>query len=322
MNNFKKIYKIIKKYDSIVIARHQRVDPDAMASELALKEIILNTFPKKKVYAIGVGASRFKYMGNLDKLDHVDITKSLLIVLDTPDKKRVDCEYIDDFEYKVKIDHHPFVEEFCDFEFYDSAYSSTCEIILELVYKTKLKLNENSSKLLFQGIVSDTNRFTTINTSFKTFDLVHKLIKDTNISFTSLYDNLYTRPLKEIKFQGYIAQNLSLTNNGLAYIKIEDKELKDFDVDSACPGNMINNFNYIDEILVWTFITHDVKNNIYRITIRSRGPKINDIASLFNGGGHDRASGARVKTIEEVDDLLNKLDEACISYRGEKNENK
>ena len=45
----KKIYKKIKQYDTIVIARHIGPDPDALASSLALKEIILNTFPKKKV---------------------------------------------------------------------------------------------------------------------------------------------------------------------------------------------------------------------------------------------------------------------------------
>ena len=42
---FKKIYKEIKKYNTIVIARHIGVDPDALASQLALKESIKLTFP-------------------------------------------------------------------------------------------------------------------------------------------------------------------------------------------------------------------------------------------------------------------------------------
>lgn len=321
MNVFKSIYKQIKKYDSIVIARHLRVDPDALASSLALKELIQNTFKEKKVYAVGIPASKFKYMGELDKINE-DIPKnSLLIVLDTPDKKRVDSEYIDEFKFKIKIDHHPYVETFCDIEYIDENASSTCEMILELSYMTKLKMNKNIAELLFQGIVSDTNRFTTINTSFKTFDLVHRLIKDTNIDFTSLYDNLYNRPLAEIKLQGYISQNLTLTPNGFAYIKITDEIIKNFDVESASPGNMINNFNYINEVLAWAFISEDIKNDIYRITIRSRGPVINTVASMFNGGGHERASGARVKTEEEVNELIKKLDEACKLYRGEENEN-
>lgn len=321
MNQYKVIYKQIKKYDSIVIARHVRVDPDALASELALKEVILNTFPDKKVYAIGIGASKFRYMGQLDKINDEIAKNSLLIVLDTPDKKRVDCEYFDNFVYKIKIDHHPYVETFCDMEYIDEKLSSTSEIILDLIYNTKLNLTKYAAELLFQGIVSDTNRFTTINSSFKTFDLVHKLIKDTKIDFTSLYDNLYSRPLSEVKLSGYISQNLTVTDNGLAYIKVTEEILKQFDVDAASPGNMINNFNYINEILVWVFISEDIKNDIIRIAMRSRGPVINEIASQFNGGGHERASGARVKTYEEVDDLLEKLDIQCKNYRGDSNEN-
>jgi len=170
-------------------------------------------------------------------------------------------------------------------------------------------------------MVSDTNRFTTINTSFKTFDLVHKLIKDTGIEFVNLFEKLYLRPLSEVKLQGYIAQNLIVTENGFAYIKVNEEILKEFGVDSASPGNMINNFNYINEILAWAFVSEDKKNDIIRITMRSRGPVINDIAAMFNGGGHERASGARVKTYKEVDKLIEELDNRCKDYRGEYNEN-
>ncbi|MEG2311603.1 MAG: bifunctional oligoribonuclease/PAP phosphatase NrnA, partial [Bacilli bacterium] len=64
---YKQIVNQIKKYDIIVIARHVGPDPDALASQIALKEIIKQTYPTKKVYAIGHPASKFKYIGMLDK---------------------------------------------------------------------------------------------------------------------------------------------------------------------------------------------------------------------------------------------------------------
>lgn len=48
-------------------------------------------------------------MGHLDKgINYDEMNKILLIVLDTPDKKRVDMEDVTHYEYSVKIDHHPF----------------------------------------------------------------------------------------------------------------------------------------------------------------------------------------------------------------------
>ena len=41
---YKEVYKQIKKYDSIVIARHVGADLDALGSQLGLKTIIQNTF--------------------------------------------------------------------------------------------------------------------------------------------------------------------------------------------------------------------------------------------------------------------------------------
>ena len=90
---YKKIFKAIKTYDNIVIARHVGIDPDAMASQVALRDSIRLAFPEKHVYAIGNGTVKFNFMGRLDKgMDFDKMDNILLIVVDTPDKKRVDME--------------------------------------------------------------------------------------------------------------------------------------------------------------------------------------------------------------------------------------
>ena len=111
---YKRIFKEIKKYDTIVIARHVGVDPDAMATQIALRDSIKLTFPEKRVLAVGTGSAKFRYIGNLDKLENIN--DALLIVVDTPDKKRIDIGSFDGFTEMIKIDHHPFIEEFCDIE--------------------------------------------------------------------------------------------------------------------------------------------------------------------------------------------------------------
>ena len=36
----------------------------------ALRELIKNKFPRKEVFAVGNPSSRFKFMGDLDKIDY------------------------------------------------------------------------------------------------------------------------------------------------------------------------------------------------------------------------------------------------------------
>ena len=311
---FKKIYKQIKKYDTIIIARHIGPDPDALGSSIGLKEAILYNFTNKKVYVIGTSASRFRYIGNLDRLEDVDYSNSLLIVTDTPDIKRIDGVNPSNFGYVIKIDHHPFIEKYGDIELIDDKASSASQLIIELIKKTNLKINESIASKLYIGLIADTNRFLYSYTSVKTFELVAWLIKKTNLDFTSLYGNLYNRPLREIKFSGYLASNLIVTENGLGYLKITDDILKEYNVDCSTAGNLIENFNNIQEVKVIAFCSEDKGNDYIKCSIRSKGPIINEITSHYNGGGHIYACGARPKTFDEVDKMLEELDLLCKNY--------
>ena len=245
---FKKIFREIKKYNTIVIVRHIGVDPDALASQIELRDSIKLTFPEKKVLAIGTGTSKFTFIGKLDKVE--EVSNALLIILDTPDKKRIDGVSLDHFDQVIKIDHHPFIETLGKIEYIDENASSTCEIIMDFILQTKLLCDVEIAKKLFVGLVSDSNRFLFDSCTSKTFTLVSKYLDLFPFSINEIYQKLYLRPLSEVRFEGYIAQNMIVTENGVGYIKITDDIINKYKVDSAAAGNMINNFNFISEILV------------------------------------------------------------------------
>lgn len=310
----KRIYKKIKEYDKIIIARHIGPDPDAIASQISLRDSIRLTFPNKAVYAVGTGVAKFKNYGLLDRCPE-DTSNALLIVLDLPSLSRVDGIDSKIFKEIIKIDHHPYEEEMGEIELVEENASSTCQIIAELILNTKLKLNQKIAENLYLGIVSDSDRFLLSYTTPKTFRVVAELLEETNINFTSLYKELYDRPIEEIRFHGFISSNLTLTDNGLAYIKISAEDIIKYNVDTATASNMINNFNFIKGVLVWTFITYDEKREIYKVNVRSRGPIVNEIASKYNGGGHKFASGIRTNNAGDIDNLIVDLDEACRLFK-------
>lgn len=303
---YNKLIDKIKEYNTIVIARHIGVDPDALCSQLALRDSILLTYPEKKVLAVGTGSVKFLAMGQLDKMENVE--DALLIVCDTPDLKRVDGVDISSFKYSIKIDHHPFVEKFCNEEIIEDTKTSTCEIIMQILDTTELQCNSSIAELLYIGLASDSNRFLFDSSTANTFSLIAKFLRNYPFELSKAYRKLYMRPLSEVRLEGYISSNMVVTDNGLGYIIIKDDIIRQFGVDSASAGNMVNNYNFIREVLVWATVTEDVKNKQYRVSIRSRGPEINGIAEKYHGGGHKFASGVKAKSLDEALEVMKELD--------------
>ena len=316
---YKKIIKIIKKYDKIVLARHISPDPDAIASQIALRDSIKLTFPNKEVYAVGAGVHKFKYLGALDKPDLSTLNNSLLIVLDVPNFYRVDG--INGLEYDaiLKIDHHPAEDIVGDVDWTDSTKSSTCEMIAELLLYSPLAMDTKIAEDLYVGMVFDSDRFLLPNTSVETLKTAYELVKTSNINFVNLYDNLYERSINEEKFRAYLINNIEITENRFGFIFVPSEDLKKFNVEPTSVSNQVNDFYFIKELMCWMFVVYDERNDIYKANIRSRGPVINEVATKYNGGGHKFASGCRTSDYKVIEALAKDLDATCKKYNDEEN---
>lgn len=314
-SKFRAILKRIKEYDEIVVARHIGPDPDAVASQIALRDAIRLRFPSKKVYAVGSPVAKYKSYGTLDKLDEDKLKDPLLIVLDCPNISRIDSVNFDTYTEVIKIDHHPYEDKMGDIEWVDETCTSTAEMITEFLIAARFRANKAIAKNLFMGVVSDSDRFLFSTTTPKTLELMAILIKNSKLDITEAYDALYLRPLNEVKFQSYIAEHFDVTPNGFASLKIDKKIIQKYKVDAGTASNLVNNFNNIDEIYAWALVSYDEKQKLYKVNIRSRGPVINEIASKYNGGGHPRSSGARIQKMADVNKLLKDLDAVCKEYK-------
>ncbi len=315
---FKNIYKIIKNYDKIVIARHVGPDPDAISSQIALRDAIKLTFPEKEVYAVGAGVSKFRYLGTLDKVyDYSTLKGALLVVLDLPNFARIDG--IEDLSYDaiLKIDHHPAEDIIGDVDWTDETKSSAAEMVVNFLMNSKMKMDHRIAETLFVGMVFDSDRFLLKNTSVTTFETVTELLKKYSFNFVASYDNLYERSFSELKFYAHIIDSFEISDSGFGSIEFSSETLKKYGVDSSTPSNMVNQFYFIKELICWCFITYDERNDVYKVNIRSRGPIINNIAAKYNGGGHKYASGCRLKNKSDISKLLKELDNACEIYKSD-----
>lgn len=316
------IARRIKDYNTIVVARHVGPDPDAVASQIALRDAIKLRYPSKNVFAVGTPVNKFKYYGILDKVNEDDLKDALLFVLDCPNISRIDGADITKYKEVIKIDHHPFEDKMGNIEWVDPEASSTCEMITEFLITARYRANKSIAENLFLGVVSDSDRFLFTSPGGKTLELMSILVKNSKINIKDIYPRLLLRPLNEVKFQSYITEHLKVTSNGFASLKIDNKIISKYEVDSGTASTIVNNFNNIEEIVCWALVSYDEKNKIYKVNIRSRGPVINEVASHYNGGGHVHASGARIAKAADIEKLFKELDQVCKEYkRSTKKEN-
>ena len=166
------ILDAIKAFNTIIIHRHVRPDPDAYGSQGGLAEIIKASFPDKKVFTVGEEEISLNFLRKLDTIDDGIYKDALVIVCDTANQERVCDQRYQTGKRLIKIDHHPNDDAYGDIVWVETTASSTSELIYEFYLFGRdqgLKMSDEAARLLYAGIVGDTGRFLYPSTSEKTF---------------------------------------------------------------------------------------------------------------------------------------------------------
>ncbi|MEH7483901.1 bifunctional oligoribonuclease/PAP phosphatase NrnA [Neobacillus drentensis] len=304
----------IEQFETIIIHRHVRPDPDAYGSQGGLAAILQESYPNKKIYAVGIEEPTLHYMRRLDVIEDEVYKGALVIVCDTANAERICDKRYSLGEKLIKIDHHPNEDPYGDLLWVDTSASSCSEMIYEFYLNGKdkgLKMNDAAARLLYAGIVGDTGRFLFPSTTEKTLGYAGELIHY-NFSRTELFDKMYELDTNIIKLNGFILQNFELQNNGVASVKLTKELLQEYNAKPAEASLLVGTLGNVKGIKAWVFFIEEAEQ--IRVRLRSKGPVINGVARKFKGGGHPLASGASIYSWNEVDDVLKALDEVCENY--------
>lgn len=311
----KKIIQTIKDYETIIIHRHVRPDPDAYGSQAGLKEIIKQSFPEKNVYVVGEEDPTFHFLVRMDKIENKMYDGALVIVCDTANTDRVCDQRYQLGETIIKIDHHPNNDPYGDLLWVDTSASSTSEMIYELYLDGKemgLQMNDSAARLIYAGIVGDTGRFLFPSTTNKTFEYAADLVTY-NFDRTGLYDGMYDVKDHIARFRGYILQQYELSSSGLSVMNLTSETLAKFNIEPLESGQLVGTLGNIEGIIAWVFFIEE-SEGLIRVRFRSKGPVINTVAAKYGGGGHPLAAGATISSWEEAKKVSRDLEEVCQAY--------
>ncbi|HEL0659967.1 DHH subfamily 1 protein [Streptococcus equi subsp. zooepidemicus Sz35] len=305
MTTFQTILEHIKRYQTIIIHRHQNPDPDALGSQAGLKAIITHHFPDKKVLITGFDEPSLAWISLMDQVSDDDYKEALVIVTDTANRPRIDDERYTMGACLIKIDHHPNDDVYGDLSYVDTKASSASEIIAEFAFSQGLALTDEAARLLYTGIVGDTGRFLYASTSSKTLAIASQL-RNYAFDFAAISRQMDSFPLKIAKLQGYVFEQLDIDASGAARLLLSQKVLNSFGISLAESSAIVSAPGKIDVVQAWVIFV-ELPDGQYRVRMRSKEKVINGIAKRHQGGGHPLASGATSSGLEENEQIYQEL---------------
>ena len=181
MNNIKQIIEQMEKADNILLSSHLSPDGDNIGSLIglgySLKEygkkvtiLELDEIPKKLKFIKGIESMSKQIPDNID----------LYITLDCANKSRlgnVETLFQDSSVKILNIDHHKSNEFYGDFNYVKEEYSSTCEVVYEILKMAHFPFPQETVDALYTGLCTDTGRFLYPAATSSSFEMAADLLQ-------------------------------------------------------------------------------------------------------------------------------------------------
>ncbi len=306
---FEQALQEIKRFDRIIIHRHNNPDGDAIGSQIGLKHIIKANFPEKEVLTVGDAAGRYSFMDDsvMDTVSDSAYDGALAIILDTSARSLISDTRYTLASRTLRIDHHIFVEKIADVEVTDSSFESCCGLVTQFAVEQQLTVPDIAAKSLYTGMVTDSGRFRYDSTNARTFRLASFLIGH-DFNTNDIYASLYSDELSSALLRAKFTLKINVTDCRVGFIYTTRDELKELGCDAfTASRGMVGVMSDIKGIDISANFTETESGVLCEL--RSAKYNINPIAVKYGGGGHAKASGATLKSKAEAMAMLGDLNE-------------
>lgn len=310
MNN---LLGIAASSKSIAITSHVNPDGDSICSILALGLALRQKFKNIDVFIVDPLPNKFSFLPESENIKNYEDIKhkdyDLFFALDCGDEKRLGSSINSMKKSKtvVNIDHHVSNNSFGHINIINVDSSSTCEMVYSIIKDMGLEIDKDIATCIYTGIVTDSGNFMYDNATVKTHLVVAELLK-LDIDKQDIMFNLYQRKsISNLKFLGYSLTNMDIELDGkLALFKIPSRLLDEFNICADEVEGIVNYGRDIDGVDISVTIREENSNKV-KLSFRSKHDDVNvgELAQLFDGGGHKKASGATLNlSLDEAKELV------------------
>lgn len=309
--NLQQLNSLINDHHSIALFAHTCPDADAVCSCLALKEFISTNYlskgkrsrwHKKKVDIFidcdelpeNLRALASKYKASINPIPKKKY--SLAIALDCANLERLG-KYAELFEHcdeTVNIDHHKSNPKFANINYvFDT--SSTCENLyiffkfFEKIYGAKMNLYIHTQ--LYSGILTDTNNLENNADKLTTRNTVSSIVETLGSKKASIIKAHFFKNLPKSKLAlttiSYNPKNRKYYEDGkICIITLNYKAFAKAHATLEDAEGIVDSALNTEGVFVSALILEQQKGQ-YKIKLRGKDIKVNQVAEKFSGGGHE-----------------------------------
>jgi phosphoesterase RecJ-like protein len=301
----------LKKGRKFFVATHVHPDGDALGSLIAFY-LLLKNLGKEVEIGIGEDFSLPSHYTLLPLLDKINWGKGVeekkfdsFVALDAASSERLGVyKKFLSLSNHLNIDHHISNTKYAALNWVDSSYSSTSEMIYELIESLGALIDEKIALSLYVGILTDTGRFQYPNTTPRTFEVAKRLVEK-GVDPYYVYQNIYeSSSFSSFRLLGKVIERTE-KRDGLLYSYITLDDLSEFGISLPETENFVDFLRSVKDAELVVFFK-ELPDGKLKVSLRSRGDVSSHlVAENFGGGGHKGAAGF-VTTLSK-EDVLEKI---------------
>ena len=327
--DIQKIQELLSTPKKIIIIPHRSPDGDAMGSTLGLYHFLKKLNQESLVVAPNEFPDFLAWLPDSDAVliyekDKENIAQKiydadLIFTLDfnalhrTGEMEQVLTKVTAPF---IMIDHHQKPDDYAKYQFSDTKYGSTCEMVYHFIVSLGMEnlIDKTIATCIYTGIVTDSGSFKFPSTTSTTHRVVANLI-DKGIENAAIHNALYDEnSYNRLQLLGQALKNMKiLFDKKTSFITLSQKELDQNNYEKGDTEGIVNYGLSIKGIIFTAIFIEHRDENIIKISFRSQGSfDVNQFARThFNGGGHINAAGGKSylslnETVAKFEEILSK----------------
>ncbi|MFA5946278.1 MAG: bifunctional oligoribonuclease/PAP phosphatase NrnA [Patescibacteria group bacterium] len=299
-----KVEGLIREAGHILLLTDERIDGDTTGSTLGLCHVLKDLGKQVEVFSPKPLPAMLEFLPGTNEIRRDDSVFSqdsidLVIICDCADGEYLK-KYLPLLPKRIPLvvfDHHQTNPGYGTVNIIEPEAASTADVVWRFVKQAEYEVGANSAQCILTGIYTDTDAFSTTNTTANCLDASAELVKLGADPKTIIQHTMMNRSIASLKLWGIVLERLfhdNLFDATATVITLKDLELTGATEEDVSPIS-----NFLNETLETkhevVLVYSEKKDGCVKGSLRSRGRDVAVQAErLYGGGGHKLAAGFKV----------------------------